>query len=174
MKRETKDVAKSSYQGLKVREGTVVSDKMDKGVVVAVEGFQQHRVYKKVIRHLVRYKAHDEKNTTRNGDRVRIIESRPLSGGKRWRVVEVLERSQLPEVKPDTIDLELLGEVNQEADEKIQEPEESNNAPSATPSKETTEASELDTVAEVGENIGAETDKQKEDNDADEGEKEEK
>ena len=167
-------MAKSSYQGRKVREGTVVSDKMDKGVVVAVEGFQQHRVYRKVIRHLDRYKAHDDMNTARDGDRVRIIESRPLSGGKRWRVVEVLERSQLPEVKPDTIDLELLGEVKQETDEEIQEPEEANNDPSATPSKETTETAELDTAAEVGEKIDAETDKQKEDNDADEGEKEEK
>ena len=166
-------MAKSSYQGRKVREGTVVSDKMDKGVVVAVEGFQQHRVYRKVIRHLDRYKAHDEKNTTRNGDRVRIIESRPLSGGKHWSVVEVLERSQLPEVRPDTIDLELLGEVTKEADEAIQESEEANNAPSATPSKETTEASELDAAAEVEESIGAEVDKQKEDNDADRGEKEE-
>ena len=174
MKREAKGVAKSSYQGRKVREGTVVSDKMDKGVVVAVEGFQQHRVYRKVIRHLDRYKAHDEKNTTRNGDRVRIIESRPLSGGKRWRVVEVLERSQLPEVRPDTIDLELLGEVTEKADEAIQESEEANNAPSATPSKETTEASKLDTAAEVEEIISAETDEQKEDNDADGGEKEEK
>lgn len=170
MKRETKDVAKSSYQGRKVREGTVVSDKMEKGVVVAVEGFQQHRVYRKVIRHIDRYKAHDEKNTTRNGDRVRIIESRPLSGGKHWRVVEVLERSQLPEVRPDTIDLELLGEVNEE----IQQPEEANNAPSSTPSKDTTEVAELDAAAEVEESIEAEADKQKEDNDAEEGEKEEK
>lgn len=168
MKGETKGVAKSSYQGRKVREGTVVSDKMDKGVVVAVEGFQQHRVYRKVIRHLDRYKAHDEKNTTRNGDRVRIIESRPLSGGKRWRLVEILERSQLPEVRPDTIDLELLGEVNKEASE------EANNAPSATPSKDTTEASELDAAAQVEESIGAETDKQKDDGDVEEGEKEEK
>lgn len=167
-------MAKSSYQGRKVREGTVVSDKMDKGVVVAVEGFKQHRVYRKVIRHLDRYKVHDEKNTARNGDRVRIIESRPLSGEKHWRVVEVLERSQLPDVRPDTIDLELLGEVSEEANEETQQSEEANNAPSATPSKDTKEASELDAAAEVEENIGAETDKQKEDNDAEEGEKEEK
>ena len=163
-------MAKSSYQGRKVREGTVVSDKMEKGVVVAVEGFQQHRVYRKVIRHIDRYKAHDEKNTARNGDRVRIIESRPLSGGKHWRVVEVLERSQLPEVRPDTIDLELLGEVNEE----IQQSEEANNAPSSIPSKDTTEVSELDAAAEVEESIEAEADKQQADNDAEEGEKEEK
>ena len=170
MKRKTKGMAKSSYQGRKVREGTVVSDKMEKGVVVAVEGFQQHRVYRKVIRHIDRYKAHDEKNTARNGDRVRIIESRPLSGGKHWRVVEVLERSQLPEVRPDTIDLELLGEVHEE----VQQSEEANNAPSSTPSKDTTEVSEPDAAAEVEESIEAEADKQQADNDAEEGEKEEK
>ena len=168
MKRETKGVAKSSYQGRKVREGTVVSDKMEKGVVVAVEGFQQHRVYRKVIRHIDRYKAHDEKNTARNGDRVRIIESRPLSGGKHWRVVEVLERSQLPEVRPDTIDLELLGEVNEE----VQQSEEANNAPSSTPSKDTTEVSEPDAAAEVPEpDAAAEVEESIE---AEKGEKEEK
>ena len=73
--------------------GTVTSDKMDKTVVVAVESTKRHPLYGKVIRVLKKYKAHDEENECREGDRVRIIESRPLSRQKRWAVVKVLERS---------------------------------------------------------------------------------
>jgi small subunit ribosomal protein S17 len=78
----------------KVREGVVVSDKMDKTVVVAVEDRVKHALYGKVMRKTVRLKAHDETNDCGVGDRVRLMETRPLSATKRWRVVEVLERAK--------------------------------------------------------------------------------
>ena len=74
--------------------GRVVSDKMDKTVIVVVERLQQHRFYGKVIRKVKRYKAHDEDNDSHTGDLVRIEESRPLSKEKRWTVAEILERSK--------------------------------------------------------------------------------
>ena len=78
----------------KVREGLVVSDKMDKTVVVAVEDRFKHALYGKVLRKTARLKAHDEQNECGTGDRVLIMETRPLSATKRWRVVEVLERAK--------------------------------------------------------------------------------
>ena len=78
----------------KVREGLVVSDKMDKTVVVVVEDRVKHPLYGKVLRRSSRLKAHDENNTCGIGDRVSIMETRPLSATKRWRVVEVLERAK--------------------------------------------------------------------------------
>ena len=78
----------------KVREGYVVSDKMDKTVIVAVEDRVKHRLYGKVLRQTTRMKAHDEGNTAGVGDRVRIMETRPLSATKRWRLVEILEMIQ--------------------------------------------------------------------------------
>jgi small subunit ribosomal protein S17 len=72
--------------------GTVVSNKMNKTVVVTVERFVTHPVYKKITRRVTRLKAHDEQNQCEIGDRVRMIETRPLSKEKRWRVVEVVER----------------------------------------------------------------------------------
>jgi len=80
----------------KVRVGTVVSDKMDKTVVVAVETLKRHPLYKKTVRRTKKFKAHDEHNECRIGDRVRIMETRPLSKEKRWRVVEILARSEGP------------------------------------------------------------------------------
>jgi small subunit ribosomal protein S17 len=74
-------------------EGRVVSDKMDKTVVVEVDRLYRHRRYKKVVRAVKKYKAHDEENACRIGDLVRIIESRPLSREKRWAVQEILERA---------------------------------------------------------------------------------
>jgi small subunit ribosomal protein S17 len=74
--------------------GRVVSDKMDKTVVVAVESLKRHRLYGKVIKDVRRYKAHDEENACRSGDLVRIEESRPYSKEKRWIVAEVVERVQ--------------------------------------------------------------------------------
>lgn len=79
-------------------EGTVVSAKMDKTAVVEVERLARHPMYEKVMRLRKKYKAHDEENACRAGDIVRIAESRPLSREKRWRVVEILERSKIPEV----------------------------------------------------------------------------
>ena len=78
----------------KVREGLVVSDKMDKTVVVAVEDRVKHRLYGKVLRQTSRLKAHDETNECQVGDRVQIMETRPLSATKRWRVVSVVERAK--------------------------------------------------------------------------------
>jgi small subunit ribosomal protein S17 len=78
----------------KTREGLVVSDKMDKTVVVAVEDHVKHALYGKVLRRTSKLKAHDEQNDCGIGDRVLIMETRPLSATKRWRVVQVLERAK--------------------------------------------------------------------------------
>ncbi|MFC7500680.1 30S ribosomal protein S17 [Nocardioides sp. CPCC 206347] len=78
----------------KTREGLVVSDKMDKTVVVTVEDRVKHALYGKVMRRTSRLKAHDEQNDCGVGDRVLIMETRPLSATKRWRVVEILERAK--------------------------------------------------------------------------------
>jgi small subunit ribosomal protein S17 len=78
----------------KVRTGTVISDRMDKTVVVRVLTLKQHPRYKKVIRQSVRFKAHDEQNQCSIGDRVRIMETRPLSRDKRFRVVEIVEKAK--------------------------------------------------------------------------------
>ena len=78
----------------KTREGLVVSDKMDKTVVVAVEDRVQHPLYKKTLRRTNKLKAHDEQNSCGVGDRVLLMETRPLSASKRWRVVEILEKAK--------------------------------------------------------------------------------
>ena len=78
----------------KVREGLVVSDKMDKTVVVAVEDRVKHSLYGKVMRRTNKLKAHDENNTCGVGDRVILMETRPLSATKRWRLVEILEKAK--------------------------------------------------------------------------------
>ena len=83
---------------LKERVGTVVSDKMDKTVVVAVENRFPHPIYKKTVSRTTRYKAHDPQNACRVGDRVRISETRPLSASKRWAVAEVISHSNNKEV----------------------------------------------------------------------------
>ena len=78
----------------KIREGYVVSDKMDKTVVVVVEDRVKHPKYGKVIRRTKKYKAHDGENACGVGDRVRLMETRPLSATKRWRVAEILEKAK--------------------------------------------------------------------------------
>ena len=78
----------------KTRIGTVVSDKMDKTVVVSIERRVQHPVYGKMVRRTKRLKAHDERNDAKTGDTVRIMETRPLSKDKRWRLVEIVERAR--------------------------------------------------------------------------------
>ena len=78
----------------KVREGYVVSDKMEKTVVVAVEDRVKHPLYGKVVRRTSKLKAHDEQNICGVGDRVLLMETRPLSATKRWRVVEILEKAK--------------------------------------------------------------------------------
>ncbi|MDI7247413.1 MAG: 30S ribosomal protein S17 [Bacillota bacterium] len=78
----------------KVRVGTVVSDSMDKTVVVAVERTVRHPLYKRTMKRTTRFMAHDEENQAKVGDRVRLMETRPLSKHKRWRVVEIVERAK--------------------------------------------------------------------------------
>jgi len=78
----------------KMRVGTVVSDRMDKTVIVRVQTLKQHSRYKKVIRQVTKFKAHDEQNQCKVGDRVRIVETRPLSHDKRFRVVEIVEKAK--------------------------------------------------------------------------------
>jgi small subunit ribosomal protein S17 len=78
----------------KIREGVVVSDRMDKTVVVAVSRLVRHRLYRRVIRRTTRLHAHDEANACGVGDRVRVIETRPLSKSKRWRVVKIMEKAK--------------------------------------------------------------------------------
>ena len=76
----------------KTRVGVVVSDKMDKTIVVAIEDRVQHPLYKKIVKSTYKLKAHDENNECRKGDTVKVMETRPLSKDKRWRLVEVVEK----------------------------------------------------------------------------------
>lgn len=78
----------------KTRVGTVVSDKMDKTIVVAIKDNVKHSLYKKIIPRTIRLKAHDENNECRIGDRVRVMETRPLSKDKRWRLAEIIEKAK--------------------------------------------------------------------------------
>ena len=78
----------------KTRVGKVVSDKMDKTIVVAVKDSVQHPLYKKIMKRTVKFKAHDEKNECGVGDRVEIMETRPISADKRWRLVQIIEKAK--------------------------------------------------------------------------------
>jgi small subunit ribosomal protein S17 len=84
----------------KVREGLVVSDKMDKTVVVAVETKKVHPLYKKASRVTKKYKAHDENNACKIGDKVKIVEARPLSKEKSWRVKEIISKREVVKTRP--------------------------------------------------------------------------
>ena len=95
----------------KFRLGQVVGDKMDKTVVVAVETTKRHRLYKKTMKRVVKYKAHDEKNKCRTGDKVMIVETRPLSREKRWRVAEIIAKAEVVEISPEEIAQEDLAKV---------------------------------------------------------------
>ncbi|MDD7684114.1 30S ribosomal protein S17 [Eubacterium pyruvativorans] len=78
----------------KVKVGTVISDKMDKTVVVAIEDFVRHSLYGKAVKRTKKIKVHDENNECRVGDKIRIMETRPLSKEKRWRLVEIVEKAK--------------------------------------------------------------------------------
>jgi small subunit ribosomal protein S17 len=92
---DTSAVFKDKTRGRrKVREGTVVSDKMDKTIVVALEDRKKHPLYGKVMRSTTKVKAHDEENTAGIGDRVLLMETRPLSATKRWRLVQIVEKAK--------------------------------------------------------------------------------
>ena len=97
----------------KRRIGQVVSDKMDKTVVVAVQWRQRHPVYRKSIRRISKFHAHDEQNDARIGDRVLIVETKPLSRLKRWRIAEILERHEVPEIAPQEIGADIEEEIAQ-------------------------------------------------------------
>ncbi len=102
----------------RVIQGTVVSDKMDKTIVVAVELRKKHRLYHKVVTFTQRLKAHDETNAAHLGDVVRIVESRPYSKEKRFRVIEILSRGDVADVAPATIgrDVETTTQVAPKAE----------------------------------------------------------
>jgi len=87
----------------KTRFGRVISNRMDKTVVVAVETPKRHPLYKKTIKRVVKYKAHDKNNECRLGDTVRIVETRPLSRQKRWRVADIITTGEVAEVQPKEI-----------------------------------------------------------------------
>ena len=142
------------HGGRKVREGVVVSDKTEKTVLVAVEYSTRHPLYRKTVRRTRRFMAHDEREEAHTGDRVRIVESSPMSRRKRWRVVEVLLRAELPEVAPESIDLDLLGEVKPEeeaAPEPAPERAAAREAPAAAVSAPEIEAAEPPAEVEIEE-----------------------
>ena len=87
----------------KTRIGRVVSSKMDKTVVVSVETARHHPLYRKAVKRTVRYKAHDARNECGEGDIVRMVETRPLSKEKRWRVAEIMAKKGVVEVKPGEV-----------------------------------------------------------------------
>ena len=109
----------------KTKLGRVIGTKMDKTVVVAVDTFRHHPVYRKTIRGVVRYKAHDERNECGEGDTVRLEETRPLSREKRWRVAEIISKGEVVEIRP--VELEVQPEeleVEPEGTETVGEAEE--------------------------------------------------
>ena len=88
----------------KVRQGRVLKNKMDKTVVVEVESRRKHPRYKKIVRHRSKFKVHDEGNICGVGDVVSIVETRPLSKEKNWRVKEVLSKAEVVDIKPEEIE----------------------------------------------------------------------
>ena len=90
-----------SYTRRKVKTGQVASDRMNKTVVVVVGTSRHHPFYKKLIKRNKKYKAHDENNACRTGDKVKIMETRPLSKEKRWRVIEIISKGELAKAKPE-------------------------------------------------------------------------
>jgi small subunit ribosomal protein S17 len=142
--------AKGKYGGRKVRDGTVVSDKMQKTVLVAVEEHIRHRLYKKRVKRMRRFMAHDEREESQMGDRVRIIEAAPISRRKRWLLVEVLQKAELPEVAAESIDLDLIGEVKREGEEPKAEAAETKPAKAAE-AAETVDSSETVAAADTAE-----------------------
>ena len=87
----------------KIRVGKIVSQKMDKTVVVSVEWSQPHRIYKKNVKRWNKFMVHDEENSCNLGDTVRIVETRPLSKTKRWKVTEIIQKGDVAEVQPGEI-----------------------------------------------------------------------
>ena len=92
-----------SHERRKVRVGRVVSDKMDKTIVVSVEWSQPHRVYKKNVKRWNKFRVHDQDNSCNLGDTVRIVETRPMSKTKRWKVSEIIQKGDVAELQPGEI-----------------------------------------------------------------------
>ncbi len=136
----------------KVRLGRVVRDRMDKTVVVEVSGPKRHPLYKKIIRRVVRYKVHDEKNECQVGDKVRIVETRPLSKEKRWRVAEIVAKGEVVEISPEEITQEDLDKVLPEKKAKEKEA-----VAEVKPEAEATEEPKEETKAEAKEKAKEET-----------------
>ena len=138
----------------KIRVGRVVGNKMEKTVVVAVEWSRAHRLYKKRIRRISRFKAHDEENRCRVGDEVQIIETRPLSKTKRWRVLSILKSHEIAEVKPEEINLpedEPQEVAEAEPTAEAEEPEEVAEAEPTAEAEEPEEVAEAEPTAEAEE-----------------------
>jgi len=106
--------AEAGYRRRKSRIGTVIGNKMDKTVVVAVETRRPHPRYRRVVTNRTKFKVHDEAGACGLGDVVRIVETRPLSKEKRWRVVEIVSKGEVAEVKPSEIDVELVEPAKEE------------------------------------------------------------
>ncbi len=144
--------ATGKHGGRKMREGTVVSHSMEKTVVVSVASAIRHRLYKKTIRRNRNYVVHDENGEAHKGDRVRIVESVPISKTKRWRLVEVLRQVDLPSVAPEEIDLEIIGETK--APEAISSaPAAVDETPAAQPADEAPAEADQPVVAEATQEI---------------------
>jgi small subunit ribosomal protein S17 len=138
------------YTRRKSQVGVVVSDKMQKTVVVAIETHKRHPLYKKTVRRTTRYKAHDEKELAKVGDLVRIIESRPLSREKRWRLVEVILSREVAEMSPGDIDAAMLGTRHKHTDSAAAKVQEAIAAEAVAEAEaiEETAKSEVEAVAE--------------------------
>jgi len=152
-----------SFERRKVRVGKVVSDKMDKSVTVVVEWRRSHRLYKKAVRRQTRFKAHDEQNECRLGDVVRMIETRPLSKTKRWRVAEILSRHEVADIQPEEItaetdesESEAPVEIRAAVEEPVAEAEDTTPPSDETPTAELTEATSVADDAEPADALAEE------------------
>lgn len=139
--------------GKKTEIGTVVSDKMNKTVVVAVVRDKRHPLYKKRMRVTKRFKAHNENNEAKLGDIVRIVETRPLSKEKRWRVIEILQRGEVAEVAPTEIGREI--ELARH-EERVRQAEERQSAEEAAAPEHGPDGGEAPAEPETGTDAGDE------------------
>lgn len=150
-------VATGKHGGGKTREGTVVSHSMEKTIVVNVASATRHRLYKKTIRRNRNYIVHDENGEAHKGDRVRIVESVPVSKTKRWRLIEVLRQVDLPAVAPGEIDLEVIGEAKPKEEEGLEAaataPAAVGETPDGQPAAEVTDEAVQPAEAEATEEI---------------------
>ena len=131
-----------SYERRKVRIGRVVSDKMDKTVIVAYGWSSPHPIYKKAVRRETRFMTHDPENQAKLGDMVRIVESRPISKTKRWRLAEILSSREIAELQPEEIQVD-ESVVSAAATSAIDQAEAAESA-STTPDAESTSGGDLE------------------------------